>query len=399
MSLILVSWEIGANYGHALGLLPAARELRRRGHKVVFALRDVRDAGAVLAAEGFAVLQAPFWPERRLRPNEQPASFAEIMGLFGFYNAKALSSMLAAWDSLYDFVQPDILVSSYAPVSLLAARLRGIPVALTGIGFEVPPDQSPVPSLRPWMKIPLARLQAAEQRVVDTLNQLGKPRGFEVKRYRELFNVERIFLNTFREFDHYESREPVQYDGALLVDDAGASPVWPDGKGRAIFAYLRPDIREFRPLLDAVRSLDVRLVLAAPGLSPQAAAALSDERISVVPGPVGLGAALRQAEVVISYASHGVCAAALLAGRPLLLLPQHLEQVLFARRIAALGAGLRPPDTQAESIVKTLGRLLEEPAHTQLAQAFAEHYADYRPQEQSLRMAAEIEQLAQTPLR
>jgi len=56
MSLILITWEIGANYGHALRLLPVARELRRRGHQVVFALNDVRDAGSIVAAEGFAVL-------------------------------------------------------------------------------------------------------------------------------------------------------------------------------------------------------------------------------------------------------------------------------------------------------------------------------------------------------
>jgi len=302
--------------------------------------------------------------------------------------------MLAAWESLYDFVKPDCILNSYAPVSLLAARLRHISIAITATGFELPPDQTPVPSLRPWANTPLRRLQVAEQRVVDTLNHLGKARGFQLKRYRELFDVDKIFLNTFKELNHYETRGPADYCGPLFVNDTGAIPVWPEGRGRRIFAYLRPEMRELQAVLEAIKNLDVCLLLAAPGLSAAGVGQFSSACVKVVPGPVSIGETLKQAEVVISYAGHGLCAQSLLAGRPMLLFPQHLEQVLVARLVIALGAGLVPRDPKPETIAETLSRLLEEPVFTQRAQAFAKRYADYSAEESSVLMAAEIDRLA-----
>jgi hypothetical protein len=72
---VLFTWEIGQGFGHVLPLLPVARELKSRGCNVIFALRDVRGAGALLKREEFTVLQAPthpdqFFPARGPQPSD-----------------------------------------------------------------------------------------------------------------------------------------------------------------------------------------------------------------------------------------------------------------------------------------------------------------------------------------
>ena len=73
---ILIAWELGANLGHLLPLLVLARALRTRGHRVLFAMRDLSNAARV-AREGFAFLPAP---ASMHRPQSQAyASYAAML--------------------------------------------------------------------------------------------------------------------------------------------------------------------------------------------------------------------------------------------------------------------------------------------------------------------------------
>jgi hypothetical protein len=64
MSRVLMAWELGANMGHLDRMLLTARVLRRRGHEVVFALKDLSRAHGRVVGEGFAVMQSPIWLPR-----------------------------------------------------------------------------------------------------------------------------------------------------------------------------------------------------------------------------------------------------------------------------------------------------------------------------------------------
>lgn len=61
-----MAWELGGNLGHVAVMLAVARELRARGHGVVFALRDLTHAG-LIARDKFAFFPAPV-PVRVRRP-------------------------------------------------------------------------------------------------------------------------------------------------------------------------------------------------------------------------------------------------------------------------------------------------------------------------------------------
>jgi UDP:flavonoid glycosyltransferase YjiC (YdhE family) len=68
--------------------------------------------------------------------------------------------------------------------------------------------------------------------------------------------------------------------------------------------------------------------------------------------------------------------AVITAGKPVLVVSQHIEQLMTAKRVQQLGAGLAtdfekpPPDYR-----RLIRRLLDEPAFTQAAAAIAQEHA------------------------
>ena len=64
----------------------------------------------------------------------------------------------------------------------------------------------------------------------------------------------------------------------------------------------------------------------------------------------------------------------LLAGKPVLLLPQHLEMLHIARSVEKAGAGLSAPALKPEGIRHKLARLLQEPGFGEHARAIAARY-------------------------
>ena len=71
---------------------------------------------------------------------------------------------------------------------------------------------------------------------------------------------------------------------------------------------------------------------------------------------------------------HGTTAAMLLAGKPVLLLPQHLEMLHIARSVEKAGAGLSAPTLKPAGIRGKLARLLQEPGFGERARAIAARY-------------------------
>jgi UDP:flavonoid glycosyltransferase YjiC (YdhE family) len=65
------------------------------------------------------------------------------------------------------------------------------------------------------------------------------------------------------------------------------------------------------------------------------------------PVPVDLNKVARQADAGLTYASPAATVAFLMAGKPVLMMPGHLEQFLFAKRVEEMGAGLIQNPEQA----------------------------------------------------
>jgi len=76
-----------------------------------------------------------------------------------------------------------------------------------------------------------------------------------------------------------------------------------------------------------------------------------------------------------------------------LALPIHLEQLMTAKRLAALGAGLVVEPKESRDYVRLLRRLLDEPSFTIAAQAVAARHVDDAPAARVTRIAQRCEEL------
>ncbi|MBS0323505.1 MAG: UDP-glucuronosyltransferase [Proteobacteria bacterium] len=375
-SSVLYAWEFGANLGHIGTFLPVARALRQRGTRVHWAVAHPQQAVQLLPAEGFAWFQAPCAPET---PREgPPLNYADILLRFGYAHALQLLATVVPWRELIRASGAQLVLADHAPTAILAARTLDIPVMLFGGGFFAPPRRHPTPNMRPWAPIPESTLLAIDAQVIPAINgvlhHFGKPRVTSVA---DLFDVAEDSLLTFPELDHYAERGPARYWGTLPAAVA-AAPHWPDAPGPRVYAYLRPETPHCHAALASLHRLAGSVLVFAPGLPAAVREQYAAPHLHFASGPVDLTTAAQQADAAVTYASPAATIAFLMAGKPILMVPGHLEQYLFARRVEEIGAGLvLNMDQPADQLPGLLQRLLGDTSLAANAAGFARKYAHF----------------------
>lgn len=210
MSRFLLAWEIGGGYGHLAALLPLADELRRRGHEAVFAARNLANGETILGPRGYTVLQAPTW----IGPSPKTPwaeSYAGIVLTRGYHAAEPLAGLVKGWLHLIDMVQPDFLITQYAPTAVIAAAIRGVLCGAIGTGFVCPPRASPLPLLPNAATGRDVQLDV-EARLLDSINgALARCGGRPLDRVADAFPPIDDVLTTFPELDHYGAQQDRTY--------------------------------------------------------------------------------------------------------------------------------------------------------------------------------------------
>jgi UDP:flavonoid glycosyltransferase YjiC (YdhE family) len=375
---ILFAWQLGANYGHLATDLPVAECLRRRGHDVSFAVADMRVAAEILSHPGFSFTPIP-GPMSPSVPSPPPASYAQIMHACGFGDHRDLVRLLDAWSALITHADVGVLVADHAPMAVLAAHLADIPTVMIGGGFTIPPMVSPLPSIRPWEIIQSDRLQQVESIVLSNINaiiaRLGKP---PFTRLAELFARPKRLLTTFPELDPYGTREDGTYIGPISSESHSRAVNWRSGSLPRIFAYLRPTVPRIAAILTALEESVAQVIVAMPGASSELQQHFESTSVTLLGHAVPLTPLLSDADLVVSYGGAGTIAQSLLAGVPMLLVPQNAEQYLSAVQVANLGAGvlvgLKPEDND---IARVLEQLLGNPAYREGARRIATRYQSF----------------------
>ena len=348
-------------------LLPIARELKDRGHRVTFALRDVRAAGALLKAEGFTVLQAPTHPDQFFPANGlQPQTMADILAIFGFASNNHLKGMIAAWEGLFSVCCPDVVVASYAPLSLLCARKASIPTILMALPFELPSPTHPSPNIRTG-KIPVNSV--ADDRVISAVNNAISEKT--ITTVHEIFKADRTFLMSYPELDALHPREQVEYCGSFFVTDVGIKPQWPSHTTKRIFAYLNNDLPSLDSLRIAIQDSPYSYSIFLRGADAALVSKWQAQNVCVSSAVSRLDEALPECDAVLSYGGNGFVSACLLAGKPVVFFVRDLEAYLTARQVEKLGAGLLPQPQTAANVMDGLTQVLQVPSYTNEAENFA----------------------------
>jgi hypothetical protein len=350
MARLLMAWELGGGMGHVVPLSQLAQALIDRGHQVDFVLRDLAGAcdglGALATHPRVRLWQAPIWTAQ-LQGVAPPISYAELLFHAGYLDARRLLSLVQAWRNLFAAIQPQLLLADHAPTALLAARtVGGMATAVLGTGFFIPPAVAPMPSFREWERVDPARLAQTEARALATCNALlAQFEAAPLAALHDLVAADQQFLLTWPELDHYGSsgRQAAHYWGPLPARDQGGPVLWPASEAHdprpRLFAYLKGEYGGVERVLQCLRAGPWLSLVHVTGLRPDMRQRFSAANLAFSDGPVAMAEALGQAQAVLCHAGSGTVCTALQAGVPVLMLPMHAEQLLFARRVSAAQAG------------------------------------------------------------
>ncbi len=354
----LLTWEIGLGFGHIMPMLPLARDLKSKGWRCVFALKDVREAGNLLRQEDFELLQAPFHLDKKFSVHDvQPQTMADVLEIFGFSHEQHLAGLVYAWNNLLNLVKPDLLVASYAPLSLLCARARGIKTKLLALPFELPPMKAPLPSFRnPGNAVS----GVADARIIQTVNKVLPQ--VNLKAAYEIFQADETQLLCLRELDAFAEQRigDVKYSAPVFVTDLGPLAQWLNTGKPKVFAYLTTELQFLEKIRQEILISNFEFFVVLRGATDQQLKAWQTEYVKTVNHTVRLDAALKECQAVLSYGGMGMTSAALLAGKPTVFITRDLEGWLTAGQAEKLGAGLHANRRKGVKTMSLLSRTIDE---------------------------------------
>ncbi len=390
---LLIAWELGGGQGHLVPLVPIIHRLKALGFQVYAAVRDLASVERILGSSDVSYLQAPVKTGRSHDRIDPLRSFAHILHNSGYSDPGELKAMVHAWRNLFDFVRPDLVLCDHAPTALLAARACQVKRAVIGSGFCCPPDECPLPDFRPWLPDASAGLRDDEDRILTGANRVLNGQGAEpLRRLSQLYSeADAAFLTTFAELDHYPNRNRPDYFG-IWPGPEGAFPEWPNAVGKRIFAYLHP-FPDLPNLLGYFNQLRCPTLAYVPRMDPTLKVQFESPTLRFAPERLDLAAVGSTCDLAVINPGHATTASLLLAGRPQLHIPIHLEQHLNARNVERLGAGLSVRIDRPDEISGKLTTLLDSDQYADAAHRFADRYADFEPQESIDRIVDRINRL------
>ncbi len=368
----LVAWELGAGYGHLATLRPIIEGLSDQGYAVWFAARDVCRASETLGDLPIEFLQAPY--KTSYASPTAIFTFPQILARVGWDDERHLHALVSSWTHLFDLARPELLVFNHSPAAMLAARGREVKRVVAGTGFEIPPFDSPMQVLRTWEKHDARELHAEEASILERANKVLQSRdGTPLASISQLYAAcDECLLLTLPELDPYQREDDPSYFGNCSMVK-GVLPQWPSQVGRKIFMYLKP-FRGMNELLSAIVKSGQPCLCCIDGDVTPFKARFSAKNLHITSELYDMQTVAEECDMAIHSAGHGTTFTLLLAGKPSLLVPNHLEQLLTARRVEAWGAGLAvEPGTR--DFEPLLQRLLHEDEIKQAARRFAEKYA------------------------
>jgi len=267
--------------------------------------------------------------------------------------------------------------------------------AVFGSSFSVPPRTQPMPIYRWWRGEPIARVLSSERVVLaganEALARLGQP---PMERLADLLEADESFIAASEEFDQYPGRTAARYWGNVANLDIGVAPAWPIVGAKRVFAYVKPNFRDFEKVLKAFKGLDAAVLIHAPGISTEMLAKHTAANVAFSAEPVQMAIARRECDLAVCHAG-GTVDTMVMAGKPVLALPQHLEQMMTRKRVVALGVGLvsDPLEAASPDYGRMMRRLLDEPSFTAAAQVVAARHADDEPAARVVRIVDRCEEI------
>ena len=394
MARVMFVWELGLGFGHLAPYLDLVKALKKKGHVVVFAARDVTNAEKVFGRDGVVILQAPIMLRKAANPYKIQYNYTQLIHNNGFSDPLDLLARVKAWLHLFQYVRPDVAIFDHSPTALVAARALRAKRILSGSGFLIPPPGYPLPNMRYWEKFDQPQVQRAEDGVLARVNKvLGAMRIPPLPHMEDLFKADEQFLLGFRELDHYPQRQNGNYLGIFPSAMEAAEPKWPAAGGRRVFAYLHP-FKTLPVMIQILKKLGLRTIIYAPEVPDEFKRKNLHPSIAWAMRPLDMKKVAAQCDAGITSGTYGTTCDLLLAGKPVLMMPQNLERIMVTRRVLQTRAGLVAPINRPKLFEPRLRALLADKRFTEAARGFAKRHVKFTQAWQTATMLEVIERLA-----
>jgi hypothetical protein len=328
-------------------------------------------AGRAFAEWAVEVIPTPPWT---IRKTGFSLNYAQCIWGNGYWEKERFQAHFAWWVERFRVLKPHFVLTDFAPTALLAARAEGLPRGAIGTGFTLPPPVVPMTSLHPWLKLEKQRLAAAEAQLVAVI--LNAFPDFHA--VADIFAGAVRFLTIFPELDHFEDRPSERYWGPILEGAREGGFDWPAAEGPRVFLYLNAGNRCLAELLGHLRRLGLPTIGHIKGLPESERRALESPTLRLCGSLIDFSRAARETDLAVTQGGLHTTAAMLLAGVPLLLCPEQLEQALLAYRLNRQGlCEWLSPWSDPNKVKERFDRVLCSPELEGQAIAFAERYSGY----------------------
>ncbi|OHB60592.1 MAG: hypothetical protein A2167_07975 [Planctomycetes bacterium RBG_13_46_10] len=385
MAKIVFTWELGSGMGHVMPYLSIVKALHTKGHEIIFILRDLGQSKLISEMYRATFFQAPVKISPIINPIKEPLTYVHVLHNNGFNDLGVLNGMVEGWRALFNTIKPDLVIFDHSPTALLAARGYAFKKIHMGGGFTIPAHVYPLPNLRLWLKTDTEILQHDEDDILATINKLlHKLRLAPLNQITDLFAGDPQVLHTLKELDPYKERKNGNYYGAW-IDPVGEKPLWPEGKGKKIFAYLKP-FPTLPSLLTTLIKLKSPSIIYIDKLGDKLKKQFASPTIRFADKLQDMSKIAAQCDFAILNATLNTTIILLLSGKPALHLPLYLEQWLTGHNVENMGAGINEPTLKPDEMAKKLGMLMESDSYTKAAQEFSNRYKHMNAQEQNKRI-------------
>jgi hypothetical protein len=339
----ILAWELGYGLGHIGVLSPVAERLAQTGWDCVLAGHFDKASKNLVPASSLAITPPPLLTLQR-----NAATYAELLYNAGFHNPIAALWAVKGWLSIFERYSPSVLVADLAPFAVLAARIVGLPVVITGSSFNLPPPASPQPYLRVWdgatSLVPVGKIEAAALQGINTVLRLNNRQA--VRSVFEMYNHAAPVLCGYAELDHFERNgviQPITYCGPIRIEGKGVSTPWPDGNGAKVFVHLKTSNSNTGAVLGALADMGCRTLAYIPSHPARSA-----DGQTISNAPFNLLDVASDTDLAITQGNLSTSLFFVERGVHVLSSPETLEQALTARRITKMGFG----STLANSLSK-----------------------------------------------
>ncbi|MBJ3784818.1 glycosyltransferase [Devosia sediminis] len=330
---ILLAWEGGAGRGHVMTLKVMAEALGP-SHLYEAALCRMDHAAEiaplcelVYPCAGLYLHPGP----RKALGWPRAATWSDFLGDLCFAFPERLKLQFDWWLDVLRTRRIDLVIGDFAPVSLLAARVLGIPSVCVGTGYSAPP-----PGMKqfPILLTQYTTLVHDEAALLANVNALLSAAGTApLECFADIYDASVSMPRTIRQLDPYHGRRTE----ALLPPLNEALPR-ASTAGDEVFLYFSTAETAYAPLVDALCALDLPVRAYLPGVDAAIAARLAGSGVMIERAAVPVEQIAARSRMTLNAGQHGSICMALGLGLPQLAFPQHLEQEYHARRAADLGA-------------------------------------------------------------